>query len=111
MTPDRFRPAEIARRTGTTLGSVFTGIRPWIVGVAAFVGVIAVAGVALMATGEQSAQPPRVRVSVPGLETDLFAEESGEVSDVIVFEGTDQLQAAFNADAGHPRLILLVDLI
>lgn len=90
---------------------MFTGLRAWLLGVAAIVGVIALGTVALTLTSESSAQPPRVRVSVPGLETDLFAEESGDVSEVSAYQGVEQLQAAFNADAGRPRLILLVDPI
>lgn len=90
---------------------MFTGLRAWLLGVAAIVGVVALGAVALTLTGESAAQPPRVRVSVPGLETDLFAEESGNVSDVATYQGVDQLQAVFNADTGHPRLILLVDPI
>lgn len=95
---------------------VFTGIRVWVLGVAALIGVVAVAAVVLVASGEPSAQSPRARVSVPGLEADLFADE-GEldpaepVSEVAAYEGIEQLQAAFTADAGHPRLILLVDPI
>jgi len=92
-------------------------VRAWLLGVAALVGVIAFAVfVFLSATGGNGrAQAPRVRVSVPGLEADLFADESGSgggvVSEIIVCDGVEQLQAAFNADVGHPRMILLVDPI
>ena len=93
-----------------------TSIRAWLLGVAALVGAIAVVGVVVAGGDNESAQPPRVRVSVPGLETDLFADESSPagseaMSDVAVYEGVEQLAAAFDGDAGHPRMILLVDPI
>ncbi len=110
-------PAVIERDSGTSLGDVLTGVRAWLLGVAAIGTVITVAVFALSSApgGDDGAQPPRVRASVPGLDIDLFADPSGSgdgvVSDVIIYDGIDQLRAAFNADVGHPRLILLVDPI
>lgn len=76
-----------------------TGIRPWLFGVVAFVGVIAIVGMVVADGGSESVEPPRVRVSVPGLEADLFADESDPngseaMSDVAVYEGVEQLEAA-----------------
>ncbi len=85
--------------------------------VAVAVGLVAVA--LLSGGGGTGSNPPRLRVSVPGLdnEVDLFADQSepdgdeGSRSDLIEIDSVDQIQAAFDAGQGHPRLILLVDPI
>ncbi len=92
------------------------GLRAWLVGATALVAVVALVGVALIATRNDSTSPPRVRVSVPGLETeaDLFGEASEPMTnsaEVIEIDGIEPLRAAFDADQGHPRMILLVDPI
>lgn len=89
---------------------------------AAAVAVVVVGiGWALIVSGrdESGSGLPRVRVPVPGVDNDvdLFANESepneeGERrTDVIEVDSIDQIQAAFDADVGHPRLVLLIDPI
>ena len=82
--------------------------------------VLAILGVVAVAAGNNSGSGlPRVRMSIPGLdnEADFFAEDSaadrdhGARSEVIEVESIDQIRMAFDADQGHPRLILLVDPI
>ncbi len=91
-----------------------SGVRAWLAGAAA-VGVIAVIGVAIMVdANEPSPALPRVRVSAPGLdnETDVPPEESATMaapSAVTEIGSIEEIRAAFDADEGHPRMILLVD--
>lgn len=93
-------------------------LRAWLIGGAALAVLGVVGAVIVSSGGETGTDLPRVRVSVPGSdnEVDLFAEESaGEderaSSDVIEVDNIDQIRAAFDADQGRPRLILLVDPI
>lgn len=96
-----------------------SGPRRWLVGAAAVVGIAAVVAVTVSG-GETNSGLPRVRISIPGAdnEVDLFAQETGDVTgddadlaDVIPYDDIEQLRSTFNADLGHPRLILLVDPI
>ena len=94
-----------------------TRIRPTALVVA---GVLVIVVVMMVSDGDDTgATLPRLRASIPGLDKDidLFAVESepesrdGARSDVIEIESIDQIQVAFDAGQGHPRLILLVDPI
>lgn len=91
-----------------------SGLRAWLAVSAALIAVVAVTGAALVTASDESTSPPRVRVSVPGMEnqTDLFAQESEPMTDtglVTEIDGIEPLRVAFDADRGHPRMILLVD--
>lgn len=66
----------------------------------------------VMLTQGSSEPPPTLAVS--GIETgapDSSTDNQAEDIEVATYEGIEQLRAAFNADEGHPRLILLVDPI
>ena len=84
---------------------MFEGTWPLkIVGFATVIGALVVAAFVL-SQGDSS----------DGLDVDAAettVEDSSEAGgEVAIYEGVDQLREAFTADAGHPRLILLVDPI
>jgi len=79
-------------------------------------GVAALLAAALLGTivFTQGSSEPLHTLAVPGLEIDVpDSSTDGQAEDIEVatYEGIEQLRAAFNADEGHPRLILLVDPI
>lgn len=93
--------------------------RTWIATAGALV--LAILGLTVWSGDHDEAADLRpVRLSVPGVdeEIDMLGEEAdpagdGDAAGQVVTELTtiDQLEAAFDEDRGHPRLILLVDPI